>query len=359
MAIQTLPAPRYFLGANSRQGFHSLYDGFVSPEAGDFLWVIKGGPGCGKSSFMKRIGAAAEAAGLPVEYILCSGDPDSLDGVYFPAQRVAYTDGTAPHVQEATYPGAASLYLDLGSFLDAGALGPHLEEIAALNRENSAHYAAAYAALAGGAALLPRNLPGFIPEDAAQRLEKKLTGLAARELRRLEKPGQLTKRFLSARSCRGHLRLDDTLCAQCERIWLLDNELGLGNVFLARLAELALDRGYHVILCLDPLEPARPEAVLLPEAGLGFLADDRALPFAGPVYRHLRLDTLAGPLDPAQRALLRQRRRESALLLNAATDAMARAKAVHDALEAVYHPHVDFAGVTALAEDHIHWLLDG
>ena len=358
MALQISAAPRYFLGANSRQGFHSLYDGFVDPDAGDFLWVIKGGPGCGKSTFMKRIGAAGEAAGLPVEYILCSGDPDSLDGVYFPEQRVGYTDGTAPHVQEATYPGAASLYLDLGSFLDAGALGVHLPEIAALNRENSGHYAAAYAALAAGAALLPRNLPGLVQPDALPRLEKKLAGLVNRELRRLEKPGKLTRRFLSARSCQGHLRLDDTLLDMCERIWLLDNELGLGSVFLERLAELALDRGYHVLLCPDPLEPERPEAVLLPEAGLGFLADDRTLPFAGPVYRHLRLDTLAGPLDPAQRALLRQRRRESALLLNAAHDHMARAKAAHDALEAVYHPHVDFDGVFALAEDHIRWLLD-
>lgn len=358
MAIQTTPAPQYFLGANSKHGFHSLYDGFTDPDAGDFLWVIKGGPGCGKSTFMKRIGAAGEAAGLAVEYILCSGDPDSLDGVYFPEQRVGYTDGTAPHVQEATYPGAASLYLDLGSFLDAGALAPHLTEIAALNRENSAHYATAYAALAAGAALLPRNLPGLVPSDAAARLEKKLAGLVARELRKLEKPGKLTRRFLSARSCQGHLRLDGTLRAQCERIWLLDNELGLGSAFLARLAELALSRGYHVLLCPDPLEPELPEAVLLPEAGLGFLADSRTLPFAGPVYRHLRLDTLAGPLDPAQRSLLRQRRRESALLLNAAHDAMARAKAVHDKLETVYHPHVDFDGVSALAEDHIRWLLD-
>ena len=31
---------------------------------------------------------------------------------------------------------------------------------------------------------------------------------------------------------------------------------------------------------------------------------------------------------------------------------------LHDALEAVYHPHVDFDGVGALAEDHIRWLLE-
>ena len=88
---------RYFLGANSRYGFYSLYDRFINPAAGDFLWVIKGGPGCGKSSFMRKIGAAAEEAGLPVEYIHCSGDPDSLDGVVLPELRCAVADGTSPH----------------------------------------------------------------------------------------------------------------------------------------------------------------------------------------------------------------------------------------------------------------------
>ena len=89
---------RWFLGANSAEGFRSLYEDFCRGE-GDFLRIIKGGPGCGKSSFMRHIGEAAEKKGLEVEYILCSGDPDSLDGVYIPALRLGYADGTAPHIR--------------------------------------------------------------------------------------------------------------------------------------------------------------------------------------------------------------------------------------------------------------------
>ena len=86
---------QYFLGGNTVRGFVSFYSGFCrGPE--DFLWVIKGGPGCGKSSFMKTIGRAAEEKGLDVEYVLCSGDPESVDGVYFPALHTGYADGTAP-----------------------------------------------------------------------------------------------------------------------------------------------------------------------------------------------------------------------------------------------------------------------
>ena len=351
-------APRFFLGANSKTGFTSLYDGFTDAARGDFLWVIKGCPGCGKSSFMRRVGAAAEQAGLRVEYILCSGDPDSLDGVYIPERRVAYVDGTAPHVIEPVFPGADSLYLDLGAFLDAGALRAHLSEIAALNRRYKALYAAAYAQLAAGAALLPKNQPGVRTASALAALDRRIVGIAARELRPLKKPGTTVRRFLSARSCQGRVMLSETVCALCPRVWLLDNTLGLGHIALARLFALAEAAGYDAILCPDPLEPEKPEALLLPERGLAFLAvDDVSLPLPE-AERHLRLDALAlRSLPSEQRPPLRRRRRESRTLLQSAADTLAQAKALHDALEAVYHPHVDFGGVDALAEAHIRRLL--
>lgn len=144
-------AKRCFLGANTGRGFYSLYDEFVKP--GDFLWILKGGPGCGKSGFMRRIGAAAEAAGHDVEYVLCSGDPDSLDAVYITDLGVAYADGTAPHVIEPRHPGADSNYVNLGAHLDVSALRGHLTELEGLQRAARAKYAEAYAALAEAKAL--------------------------------------------------------------------------------------------------------------------------------------------------------------------------------------------------------------
>ena len=70
-----------FLGANSADGFFSLYGGFCSGE-GDFLHLIKAGPGGGKSGFMRRVARAAAEQGYDTECVLCSGDPDSLDAVY-------------------------------------------------------------------------------------------------------------------------------------------------------------------------------------------------------------------------------------------------------------------------------------
>lgn len=137
----------YFLGANTGQGFYSLYHEFCRPDSGNFLWVIKGGPGCGKSTFMRKIGQAAEKEGLDVEYALCSADPDSVDAVLIPAWHVGYVDGTAPHVLDVPYPAASGAYLDLGRFYDAAALKPKLAQLQDLTERYRACYADAYASL--------------------------------------------------------------------------------------------------------------------------------------------------------------------------------------------------------------------
>ena len=131
---------RWFLGANSAEGFRSLYEDFCRGE-GDFLRIIKGGPGCGKSSFMRHIGEAAEKKGLEVEYILCSGDPDSLDGVYIPALRLGYADGTAPHILDPACFGAGGDDPNLGAFCDTARSRGEAARLEGLTAAYRAHYA--------------------------------------------------------------------------------------------------------------------------------------------------------------------------------------------------------------------------
>ena len=87
----------FFAGANSGDGFQNLFSEIVDLEDTYDLMVLKGGPGVGKNTFMREIGRTMEDAGTPVEYLWCSGDPDSLDGVVLPALRCAVADGTSPH----------------------------------------------------------------------------------------------------------------------------------------------------------------------------------------------------------------------------------------------------------------------
>lgn len=110
----------FFLGANSEEGFFSLYDQLLGGRLDD-LMILKGGPGCGKSTFMRRMGAAMERAGERVVYINCSGDPDSLDAAIFLDRNAAIVDGTSPHVLEPTYAVASERYVDLTRFYDVDA----------------------------------------------------------------------------------------------------------------------------------------------------------------------------------------------------------------------------------------------
>lgn len=87
----------FFVGANSGNGFQNLFSELTDLEDTYDFMILKGGPGVGKNTFMREIGRAMEEAGTPVEYLWCSGDPDSLDGVVLPELRCAVADGTSPH----------------------------------------------------------------------------------------------------------------------------------------------------------------------------------------------------------------------------------------------------------------------
>ena len=65
----------FFLGANSAEGFYGLYDQLLDARLYDLI-ILKGTPGCGKSTFMRRAAAALEERGLKTVYIHCSGHPD-------------------------------------------------------------------------------------------------------------------------------------------------------------------------------------------------------------------------------------------------------------------------------------------
>lgn len=89
---------KVFPGGNTGYGFYSLYDN-INPNPGEVnaIFIMKGGPGVGKSSFMRWIGQQMRERGYDIEEHNCSSDNGSLDGVKIPAIGVSLIDGTAPH----------------------------------------------------------------------------------------------------------------------------------------------------------------------------------------------------------------------------------------------------------------------
>ena len=344
---------RYFLGGNTSRGFHSLYDGFV-PVGDTFLWIIKGGPGCGKSSFMKMIGAAAEKAGYSVEYAVCSGDPASLDGVSIPALKIAYVDGTAPHVADPHMAAVDSGYINLGAFYDYDAIAEYRTELTQLYRGCSDAYRKAYSLLAAAGHLQAGWQHSFVTDSEIEAAVKRASGLALREFgRRHKEKGEITYRFMSAHTCHGYTSMIDTAKALCDRFYVFDNRLGLASPVLKQLANKAVETGHDLIVSPDALVPEATEAVLIPSLRLGFLASGSPLADMSGV-RRIRLDALIDSERlKAYRGELRRSEKLKDTLLNESYSTLREAKTVHDSIERIFNPNVDFDGVNALIREHI------
>ena len=182
----------FFLGANSEEGFFSLYDQLLGGRLDD-LMILKGGPGCGKSTFMRRMGAAMERAGERVVYINCSGDPDSLDAAIFLDRNAAIVDGTSPHVLEPTYAVASERYVDLTRFYDVDAAKARRAEIVALSDEYRAHYRSAYRILRAMGEVESERRVAMHAQMDFSKLRRRTDGILARELRG-EGGGSFTRR---------------------------------------------------------------------------------------------------------------------------------------------------------------------
>jgi len=117
----------YYAGGNTARGFYSLYESNI--EGLDRIFILKGGPGTGKSSLIKKIGKVWNDKGYDIELLHCSSDTKSVDGVVIRALGIGIVDGTAPHVIEPKAPGAVEEYVNLGEAWDSKLLAEQKEEI--------------------------------------------------------------------------------------------------------------------------------------------------------------------------------------------------------------------------------------
>ena len=340
---------QYFLGANTGAGFISLYPEFAAAESDAFFWYIKGGPGNGKSTLMRRAAERAESAGLTVESILCSGDPDSLDGIYIPEKKLGYVDATSPHVQEPAVPGVTGKYLDLSAFYRP--VPPETAaELAAFFPAYRREYARAYDMLRAAMLVSPGGIPGIVTTEAKAHVRKRAEAFAEKAVHRSDTAYE-KRRFLSACTCRGAVLLSET-AASFGRVYTLDNELGLADDFLQTVLDRARTTGTARIVCPDPVDPGKLAALILPDDELALVAVSGDFRFDGRAARHFRLDATA-ELSEAQR---KEVRRAAALRRSLAAEACAalrRAKELHDELEALYRPFVDFRALTRFEQKHL------
>jgi hypothetical protein len=334
-----------FLGANTPNGFVSLFGELYDPYRDHNVYIIKGGPGCGKSTLMKRIAKRATALGCDVECVHCSSDPDSLDAVLVPSLRLFVCDGTAPHVVEPRFPGACENIINLGAFWDAQALRAQADRIRQHTLETALCHRRSTRYLAAAGALRQASLQLLQPLV----LEEKLNGYALRWCMRLlpnkkSRPGKATRRFLSGITPQGVVFYPETVRAAATEITLLDDPFSpAAGMLLQRMAARASAHGYDHTVLLDPLDPhGDPLGLLIPQQRLALLrktAQTAVLPAARTLHanRFLQPDAVR---RHRQRLQFQQKTAQS--LIDESVRQLQQAKETHDLLERCYTKAIDF-----------------
>ena len=61
-----MPECAFFLAAKSRRGFVSFFEDFIAESFERDVYMLKGGPGCGKSTLIRRVCQPLARDGEPV-----------------------------------------------------------------------------------------------------------------------------------------------------------------------------------------------------------------------------------------------------------------------------------------------------
>ena len=344
----------FFLGATTPAGFKGYFEP-LRQEPGMQLYLIKSGPGCGKSTLMKQLARRAEEKGEPIQRIHCASDPDSLDGVIFLRKRAAILDATAPHVMEPEAPGAEEVVVSLYHTIDADALHAHADEVKVLFARNASlrGRAARYIASAGSLLLDSRRAEAC--STNFEKVRRYVKRLCSRLLPRLPEGTTASEelRLLSAITPKGPVCYRNTLQALADRAIVFHDDYGaVSRLLLELIRAEALARGYHIITCPCAMHPEdKIDHLFIPALHLAFLTDNRWHPIRLPGVQAVRCTRFVDRENlSGYRARLRFNERAAAELLEQSADLMAQAKACHDELETYYRTAVDFDAVNAIAE---------
>lgn len=345
----------FFLGATTADGFHGYFPQLGSQE-GNHLYLLKGGPGCGKSTLMRGL---AKQAQEPVQYIHCCSDPHSLDGVIFRNQHAAVLDATAPHTVEPHAPGAAETVINLYDSLDSTQLRPQQKTIEDLIAQGVAlkKQAAHYVACASSLLFDNRRTAACLTDFA--KVRHYVSGLANRVLPKQKGAGQEQVRLLSGITPEGMLFYRDTIPALADKIYVFQDTYGaVARLAMQLLRTEALTRGCNVITCRCALHPDdKIDHLLLPELGIAFLTSN---PWHNCHFSEQKNIHCSRFMDTTYLRHLRNRMRfnqkTADSFLEQAIELMAQARTCHNALEACYAPAVDFTAVDVQAAHCAHLL---
>lgn len=350
-----LCAAKYFLGANTPAGFFSKFDQLYDPMDGWFLYIIKGGPGTGKSTLMKNIAKFAISKNVETELIYCSSDPNSLDAVIFPTLKTCIVDGTAPHTMDPKFPGVSDTIINLSDCWDKKKLRSNREAVILNTLKNSSfhkksqNYLEAYGILNKNTEkILSNKLEVKKIINYSNNLSKKLFPMQKKQR------GKEYIRFLSGITPNGITVFDSTLSLLSDNIYVVIDKYGVcANILMQNLKNNALNCGIDTIACYCPISPNNKiDFLIFPEIKTSFAVSNNNHNMENisnlrkiHCKRFINKDVLQ-----ANQQKIKFNQKLQYELLSEAIYNLRMAKAVHDELEKSYIECMDFSLVDKLSK---------
>ncbi|KGI36810.1 PRK06851 family protein [Clostridium tetani] len=336
----------FFPGSNSADGFYSLFKYILPVNKANRIFYIKGGPGTGKSYLMKKIADLFKSEDYTLEYFHCSSDNESLDALNIKELNIALIDGTSPHMQDPSYPGALDEIVDFGVSLDKNELSSHKSEIMKINKNISSTFKRAFSYL---------NASKSIHGNWSYRNEEHINSKALNSLK-LELKDMIFKNytdyskftpfsrhlFSTAFTPNGVISYIDTLYSNYENVYILKGDPGTGkNAILTSIKNEASTRGMTIEILRNPLIPDKIEHVILPEISTAILTSNE---INNKDFSGLQINTndlLSKDID-FYKDSMEQDKENFYFILNEALDILSTCKKLHDDLEEFYINNIDF-----------------
>lgn len=347
-------ARHMFPGGNTSKGFFSYYDNVLPQENAKRIFILKGGPGVGKSTFMRKIAEGMYEKGFIIEYMHCSSDPNSLDGVVFPELQVAMLDGTAPHTVDPKNPGAVDEIINLGQFWREEGITANREKILGINQEIGRYFARAYRYIQAAYSVYRDNEAiyylamdhGKANRIIANTVDKLFEGIDVSEI-----VGKQRHLFASAITPLGLVNFLPSLLTT-EEVIAVDGNPGTGTErLLERVRAAAVERGIYTESYYCALNPQKLEHLVIPGLDVSFTTRNSSHDSEQKPTKEMNLN------DFVDDAVLEKYHQEISFnqeeynkLLERAIKTIQNAKRLHDDLESYYIPHMNFGEVQKCQE---------
>ncbi|WP_313134679.1 ATPase [Anaerocolumna sp.] len=344
-----------FAGNNTSVGFYSYFNYTFNPEEANHIYILKGGPGVGKSSFMKKIGTRMMKKGYDVEYVHCSSDNDSLDGILIPKLKIAFVDGTAPHTIDPKIPGAVDEIVNLGTYLDNKKLEENRQEIMLITKKKSNIYKSAYRYLEC-AGLISEEIQSIYDEvtnyskfwNLCKEVSSKFFSNSLQD-DEYQSPGKIKKLFSEAYTANGYIQYTESLCKD-KKVWAINGKNKNASAKLLNfIADEALERGYDVEGYYDPLTPGKLQHIFVPPLDAMIItSEDSSRQKYNAV---INLNHIIDYKKIKDQEELENNIQLYELLINLALIKLSETKQEHERLEAYYVKSMDFKGVDKFFEE--------